>query len=120
MTISGSDMEEHEVLLRFESDRLVLFDEDSESAVRTIPYRSLGEATYARSKQPVGTAERDRPTLVRGVSKAGGLFRRTPHWLTLEGAGTPIVLKIDGDDIERVVSTLEARTSVRVARVSEK
>ncbi len=120
MTIAGSDMEEHEVLLRFESDRLVLFDEDSESAVRTVPYRSLADATYARSKSPVGKAERDRSTLVRGLSKAGGLFRRTPHWLTLEGAGAPITLKVDGGDVERVISTIEARTSAKVARVSEK
>jgi eukaryotic-like serine/threonine-protein kinase len=120
MTVSGSDMEEREVLLRFEPDRLVLFDEDAEAAVRTVPYRSLSEATYARSRHPVAKAERDRPTLVRGLAKAGSLFRRTPHWLTLEGTGTPIVLKIDGGDVERVLSTLEARTPVKVARVSEK
>ena len=120
MAISGSDMEEHEVLLRFESDRLVLFDEDSESAVRTVPYRSLADVTYARSKSPVAKSERDRSTLVRGLSKAGGLFRRTPHWLTLEGAGAPIILKVDGGDVERVISTIEARTAAKVARVSEK
>ena len=120
MTMSGRDAEEHEVLLRFESDRMVLFDEDAEAAVRTVPYRSLSEATYARSRNPVGRAERDRPTLVRGLAKAGSLFRRTPHWLTLEGAGAPIVMKIDGGDIERVLSLLEARTPVKVMRVSEK
>jgi eukaryotic-like serine/threonine-protein kinase len=120
MRTVGDELEEHEIVLRFEGDRLVLFDEDTESAIRTVPYRSLADATYARSKKPVGKAERDHATLVRGLSKGGGLFRRMPHWLTLEAAGAPIVLKVDGGDIERVVSTIEARTSVKVERVSEK
>jgi serine/threonine-protein kinase len=120
MRTVGDELEEHEIVLRFEADRIVLFDEDTESAIRTVPYRSLGDATYARSRNPVGKAERDRSTLVRGLSKAGGLFRRTPHWLTLEGAGASIVLKVDGGDVERVISTIEARTSVKVERVSDK
>jgi hypothetical protein len=120
MRTVGDELEEHEIVLRFEADRIVLFDEDTESAIRTVPYRSLADATYARSKAPVGKAERDRPTLVQGLSKGGGLFRRTPHWLTLEAAGAPIVLKVDGGDIERVVSTIEARTPAKVVRVSEK
>jgi hypothetical protein len=98
----------------------VLTDADSQDVVRTLPYRSLSEATYARSRSPVGKAERNRPTLVRGLAKSVSFFRRTPHWLTLEGAGAPVVLKVDGDDIERLLPLLEARSSVRVERVSEK
>ena len=120
MRAVGDELEEHEIVLRFEADRIVLFDEDTESAIRTVPYRSLADATYARAKNPVSKAERDRPTLIKGLSKGGGLFRRIPHWLTLEAAGAPIVLKVDGDDIERIVSTIEARTPVKVERVSEK
>jgi serine/threonine-protein kinase len=120
MRTVGDEQEEHEIVLRFEADRIVLFDEDTESAIRTVPYRSLADATYARSKNPVGKAERDHATLIQGVSKGGGLFRRMPHWLTLEAAGAPIVLKVDGGDIERVVSTIEARTPAKVVRVSER
>jgi len=120
MTVNGDDLDEHEIVLRFESDRLVLVDADTEQPMRSIPYRSLSEATYARSKRPIAKAERDRSALVRGLAKSGGFFRRTPHWLTLEGAGAPIILKVDGGDIERVLSQLESRTPAKVERVSEK
>jgi eukaryotic-like serine/threonine-protein kinase len=120
VTLVGDDVEEREIVLRFESDRVVLVDADSETAVRTIPYRSITDATYARTRRPVLKADRDRAGLVRGVAKGGGLFRRTPHWLTLEGAVAPILLKVDGDDIDRVLSQIESRTPARVERVSEK
>jgi eukaryotic-like serine/threonine-protein kinase len=115
VTLAGDDVEEREIVLRFESERVVLVDADSETAVRALPYRSLADATYARTRRPVVKADRD-----RGVAKGGGLFRRTPHWLTLEGAGAPIMLKVDGDDIDRVLSLIESRSSARVERVSEK
>jgi hypothetical protein len=120
VTLVGDDVEEREIVLRFESDRVAFVDSDTETAVRTIPYRSLVDATYARTRRPVVKADRDRAGLVRGVAKGGGLFRRTPHWLTLEGAGAPIMLKVDGDDIDRVLALIESRTPARVERVSEK
>lgn len=120
MTLAGDDVEEREIVLRFESDRIVLVDSDTETAVRAIPYRSLADATYARTRRPVLKADRDRAGLIRGIAKGGGLFRRTPHWLTLEGSGAPIILKIDGDDIDRVLSQIESRSPARVERVSEK
>jgi hypothetical protein len=116
----GEEADEHEIVLRFEPDRLVLFDPDSESALRSIAYRVLSDATYARTKRPIAKADRDRAGLIRGIAKGGGFFRRTPHWLTLEGAGTAIILKVDGGEIERVLSQLESRSSVKVERVSEK
>ncbi len=120
VTLAGDDVEEREIVLRFESDRIVLVDSDTETAVRAIPYRSLADATYARTRRPVLKADRDRAGLIRGIAKGGGLFRRTPHWLTLEGSGAPIILKIDGDDIDRVLSQIESRSPARVERVSEK
>ena len=120
VTLVGDDVEEREIVLRFESDRVVLVDSDSETAVRTIPYRSLVDATYARARRPVLKADRDRAGLIRGIAKGGGFFRRTPHWLTIEGSGPPVMLKVDGGDIERVLSQIESRTPARVERVSEK
>ena len=120
MTVTGDDLDEREVVVRFDPDRLVLVDADSEIAVRTLPYRSLTDVTYARTKRPVARGERDRPTLVRGVARGGGLFRRLPHWLTLEGPGGSVSLKVDGDEAERMLTLLEARAGVKVERVSEK
>ena len=117
----GREREEKEVIVRFESQRIVLRDPDADDAViRSVPFRGL-EATYARARYPVGTADRDRPAYVRGVSKGGGgLFRRTPHWLTLEGAGAPLVFKLDGGQAEKIVGLLEGRANVKVERVSER
>jgi hypothetical protein len=120
VTLSGDDLQEREVVARFEGDRLVLVDADSETAVRALPYRSLSDVTYARTRRPVARGERDQPTLVRGVAKGGGFFRRLPHWLTLEGAGGSVSLKVDGDEAERMLTLLQARAGVKVERVSQK
>jgi serine/threonine-protein kinase len=120
MLVTAAGGDELEVLLRFEGDRLVLFDPDSETTVRALPYRSLSEVTYARTRNPVGRAERDRSTFVKGLARAGSIFRRTPHWLTIEGAGAPVVLKPDGGDVERILGLLENRANLKVERVSDK
>jgi hypothetical protein len=57
---------------------------------------------------------------VQGVAKGGGLFRRVPHWLTLESSGAAIVFKLDGGQAEKMVGLLEGRASVKVERVSER
>jgi eukaryotic-like serine/threonine-protein kinase len=119
VTIEGEKQRAREVVLRFEADGLVLTDADTERPVLTVPYGSITEATYARSRGPVFKAGRNSDALVRGLARSVSFFKSTRHWLTLEGAGPDVVLKLPGE-VDRVLSALEARTSVHVERVSEK
>jgi len=119
VTIEGDKQRAREVVLRFEAEAVVLTDADNERAVLTVPYASITEATYARSRGPVFKAGRNSDALVRGLARSVSFFKSTRHWLTLEGAGPDVVLKLPGD-VDRVLSAIEARTSVHVERVTEK
>jgi serine/threonine-protein kinase len=112
--------ESREVLMRFEADRIVLKDADSEQVVRVLPYGRITAATYARSRNPVWKTDRKNSGLVRGLSKSVSFLRSTKHWLTLEGTGAALVLQLDGDEFETILPALEARTGVHIERVVEK
>jgi serine/threonine-protein kinase len=117
---SGDKRQEKEITVRFESQRIVLRDPDNDDApMRALPFRGL-DATYARTRYPVNRADRDQPAYVQGIAKGGGLFRRVPHWLTIEGSGAPLVLKLDGGQAEKIVALLEGRAQVKVQRVSDR
>jgi len=116
----GDKRQEKEIVVRFESQRIVLRDPDNEDApLRALPFRGL-DATYARTRYPVNKADRDQPAYVQGIAKGGGLFRRVPHWLTIEGSGAPLVLRLDGGQADKIVALLEGRAQVRVQRVSDR
>jgi hypothetical protein len=89
---------EQEVMLHFESKRLVVSDPDNEKVVRALPYGSITAASYTRGRR-------------------SGVFRRASHWLTIEGGGGTLVLKAGAGEIEKMVSALELRGHVTVKRI---
>jgi hypothetical protein len=91
---------EREVMLHFESKRLVVSDSDNEHVVRALPYASISQATYARGRR-------------------SGMLRRASHFLTIEAGGAPLVLKVDGGEVEKMVSTLEVRGGIKVKRTEQ-
>jgi eukaryotic-like serine/threonine-protein kinase len=97
--LRGANGAEVEVMLFFESKRLVVTDPDNEKVVRSLPYGTIGEATYTRGRR-------------------SGLMRRASHWLEIQAGGAQMVFKVDGGEVEKMVSALEVRGHVKVRRVT--
>jgi serine/threonine-protein kinase len=97
--LRGANGSELEVMLFFESKRLVVTDPDNEKVVRSIPYGNIGDATYTKGRR-------------------SGMLRRASHWLEIQAGGAQIVFKVDGGEVEQMVSALEQRGHLKVKRVN--
>jgi hypothetical protein len=75
---------------------------------------------YAQSKHPRWKAGAGAAVAV-GVFAAPVFFmKNTKHWLTLQGAGEAIVLRLDKNNYRLVLPALEARTGRPVEVASER
>lgn len=107
---SGSEVREIGVVLELAGDRLDVLDKATREPRRTLAYRAISDMIYARSKHPRWKAGAGAAVAV-GVFAAPVFFmKNTKHWLTLQGAGEAIVLRLDKDNYRLVLPALEART----------
>jgi len=119
ITTEGEKSREVDAVLRLEADRVVIKDADTAKVLRTFAYARIEEVTYSRSKSPVWKTD-EGARVVRGFAKLFSFIKATRHWLTVEGSGQALVLRLDGDNFADILSALEDRAEVSIERVAEK
>ena len=100
--------------LRLERD--VLHVVDAGTTLRTAAYRDVIGLFYSHSKEPrwAGPDGASMP-----IAKVGGkfsFFKGTPDWVTVRTKAGFIPLRVNDDDLRRVMAELEARTGTRIVR----
>ena len=103
---------DREALLRLGSDELQVID--GSQTLHTIAYRDIIGLFHSHSREPKwatpdGTAV--------PVAKAGGKFsflKGAPDWITVRTKAAFIPLRVPGDDLNRVIAALEARTGTKI------
>jgi TIR domain len=90
------EVEELDATLVFDDTSLVLRDEDSK-ILRTLPYSSLGKASYSRTQRRVM------------------FVRTTRHQLTLGAGREEVVLRLPDATYQSILYQIEKRTGIKVA-----
>jgi hypothetical protein len=75
---------------------------------------------YAQSKHPRWKAGAGAAVAVGVLAAPVFFMKNTKHWLTLQGAGEAIVLRLDKNNYRLVLPALEARTGRPVEVASER
>lgn len=120
VVINGKKSDERDIVVRLLDTRLELVDRKSKTIIQTVPYARIESATYSRSKSPRWKTA-SAGVLLGGVFASPLFFLNgTKHWLTLEGEGEPLVLRLDKNSWERLLPELELRSGFVVAREIEK
>jgi hypothetical protein len=113
---AGGKTEEVDVRLTFARNRIVVTMRKETGMSQSMPYRSVTSAVYSQSKHP-RWKEGSAAALAVGVFAAPVFFMKgTRHWLTLEGGGDAIVLRLDKKNYQAILPELEVRTGRRVER----
>jgi tRNA A-37 threonylcarbamoyl transferase component Bud32 len=117
---SGDDVREVGVVLELAGDHLAVLDRTTREPRRTLPYHAISDMIYAQSRHPRWKAGAGAAVAV-GVFAAPVFFmKNTKHWLTLQGAGDAIVLRLDKNNYRLVLPALEARTGRPVEVVADR
>jgi hypothetical protein len=99
VTQSGNTESAADVVLMFLDDRLAVSPSAGGSLLRTLRYLDITSAAYAK-----------------GEKKRLGFIKSSQHLLTVETAGEPLLLRLDGENFTAVLNALEARTGKPVSR----
>jgi hypothetical protein len=114
LVVDGNKSRDRDTSLRLGADGLEVID--GTATVERAAYREVIGLFHSHSKEP--RWETPDGTVVP-VAKTGGkfgFFKGTPDWITVRTRHTFIPLRVDDDDLKRVIAELESRTGTRVVR----
>ena len=101
-------------MLSLEPGSLVVRTRSDGTVMRTLSYRAVTAATYARARRPRGQSI---PGALDVPGNFGGsVLGGARHWLTLQTAGEFLVLRLEDRNAVRILTAVEARTGLTVER----
>jgi serine/threonine-protein kinase len=115
MVFEGSKSREVDALLSLEPGSLIVRSKSDGAVLRTVPYREIAAATYARARKPRGQTLPGASNIPDDVG-GSGIFGGARHWLTLQTANDYVIIRLDDRNVIAVLNGLEARTGNKVAR----
>jgi len=118
LSVVGSKAQDQDVLMSFVSGQISITAKSGGSALVSMPYKTVAHATYTHAKDPKWDATLPGPP--DKLDMPGFVIRTARHWLTLQSKTGYLILRLDDDNWERIVQTVETRASIKVERVAEK
>ena len=118
LTVIGKKASDQDVLLSFVGGQISVTAKNGGSAIVTIPYKVVVRGTYVKSREPRWDASLPSPTEkldMPGLFRTGGR-----HWLTLQTRTAYVILRLEDANFERIIQAVEARSGIKVDRVSDK
>jgi hypothetical protein len=115
MVFEGSKSREVDALLSLEPGNLIVRSKSDGAVLRTVPYRAIAAATYARGRKPRGQTLPGASNIPDDVG-GSGIFGGARHWLTLQTADDYVIIRLDDRNVIAVLNSLEARTGNKVTR----
>ncbi len=111
--VAGKRSNDRDVLLNFASGQISVLPKDGGEAISTLPYRSIAKATYVKARDPKWDSSLSAPP--EGLD-VGSVFRQSRHWLVVQTRESYAILRLEDNNVARVLETFEARTGVRLDR----
>jgi serine/threonine-protein kinase len=116
--VDGNRSREQDALLSLEADKAVLRSRDNGAVLQSVSYQSIGAATYVHAKRPRGKEDATLAQLPKDLG-GGGFLKTSKHWLTLQSAGSFVVIRLDDKNVINVLQSLESRTHTRIDRLDD-
>ena len=110
---------EQDVLLGLEPGRLVVRSRDSGAVLKTLPYKSIVAATYARDKRPRPSDDTSLASVPDNFGGSGFFLGSAKHWLTLQTKSEFLILRLEDKNMRPITTAIESRTGLKTLRVEE-
>jgi hypothetical protein len=113
LIVEGRKGRDEEVLLQLAQGRLSVVGRRSGTEILQMAYADVLGATYARARDPKWNPGFFAPPRDLDV---GGMLRTQKHWLTLQGADSYVILRLEDSNVIRVIELVETRMALTVLR----
>lgn len=116
LLVQGDTRREREAVLTFDGDHLSLLDGASTAELVSVPYKSITQAFFSRSKQPKWKGPDGKETSVSVDLGRMGFFRGDRNWVILLTKGYPLYFRCEDRELSAVLRAIEERAGVKIQR----
>lgn len=112
----GDTRREREAVLTVSGDHLSLLDGATQAELVSVPYKSITEAFFSRSKQPKWKGPDGKETSVSVDLGKMGFFRGDRNWVIVLTKGYPLFFRCEDRELSAVLRAIEERAGVKIQR----
>ena len=116
LLLQGDTRREREAVLSFVGDHLSLLDSAATAELVSVPYKSITQAFFSRSKQPKWKGPDGNETSVSVDLGKMSFLRGDRNWVILLTKGYPLFFRCEDRELAAVLRAIEERTGVRIQR----
>jgi serine/threonine-protein kinase len=112
----GNTLRDRDAVLTLTGDHLSVLDRSGKTEILSVPYASIQQAYYSRSKQPKwkspdGTQQEADVDLGKM-----SFFRGERNWLILVTQASPVFIRFEDADLRTVLPAVQERSGVKIQR----
>jgi serine/threonine-protein kinase len=114
LVLEDGKSRDRDAVLRLGGDGLQILDGDT--ILQSMPYREVIGLFQSHSREPRWTAPDGTAVPVIKVGGKFGFLKGTPDWVTLRTKKSFIPLRVQEQELGRMIAELEARTGTKIVR----
>jgi serine/threonine-protein kinase len=114
----GEKPRERDATVRLADGQVTVTAQDH-AILSALPYDAVLSVIYSKAKQPLWDAPGGAIPIQRIDGGAFGFLKGGRHWVSLRTKERFVVLRVDEDQVARVLSAIEERTGKTTVRVAE-
>ncbi len=116
LVADGKARRERAVLLTLAADHLSLIDSSTRAELTSLPYASIAEAFFSRSKQPKWKTQDGKEVSVAVDFGKMGVFRGARNWVIFTTSAEPLFIRFDDKELDAALKAIAQRTGVTIRR----
>ncbi len=113
LTVTGDKSDDQNVVINFVGGTITIVSDKGGAPLYSLPYKYLVHATYVKNKEPKWDPALPAPSQKFDLP---GLFKPSRHWLVLQSKTGYVILRLEDQNFDQIITTVEKRTGVKVDR----
>jgi serine/threonine protein kinase len=116
LVAQGKTLRERDAVLRLTGDHLAVLDAKGASEILSLPYTSLVQAFFSRSKEPKWKGPDGKAREASVDLGKMSFFRGERNWLILTTQAEPLFLRFENAQLQAALKAVQERTGLTVQR----
>jgi hypothetical protein len=112
----GNTMRESDAVMTMTGSDVELLDRPGGKQLMTLPFGSISQAFYSRSKEPKWKGADGREQSVNVDLGRMSFFRGERNWLILISGGQPVFVRFEDGQMQSAFNTFQQRSGVKIQR----
>jgi hypothetical protein len=115
----GTKNREHDTKILLAAGKLTV-TENNDRLVTAVAFADIVGISISTSRQPMWNSPQGPAEMMKVEAGKLGFFKGGRNWLGVRTADTSLVIRVDDEDLKKVIAAIEERTGKKVVRVVER